>query len=277
MAATYYVYCNARMPVLKAEAEARGAPLSPKELRARVSSEWKAQKTTEKAHKNHVLPREEMSQAKTVDEAVELRRAHLIRKNTEDLLHQCDTSAPELLKKIETFRLTRMNTEDRAMHPVDELLLHIRSNPTARALFLKDPVRQKLGEDAQLEMLCRRVPDLVRGESNRGGIVFADYKLHTLTGERPPACTKTLDAFSPTLQRYYILKYTTTSGGAQDNQYNDVLSFLRQSIGYLSTTPTATESFEFVLNGSYYTEAKRSALVALIPAGLSARIVIASA
>ena len=46
MAAPYYVYCNARMPVLKAEAEARGTPLSPKELRARVSSEWKTVKAT---------------------------------------------------------------------------------------------------------------------------------------------------------------------------------------------------------------------------------------
>lgn len=48
MATPYQVYLSARMPVLKTEAEACGAPLSSKELRARVSSEWKEARKAEK-------------------------------------------------------------------------------------------------------------------------------------------------------------------------------------------------------------------------------------
>ncbi len=130
-------------------------------------------------------------------------------------------------------------------------------------------MRQSLHENAQITWLQRRIPDLVKLPATKGGTYFYEGRL-TTEHPRPAAATKTLDVWSATERTYGVLKYSTTAGGAQDNQYNDVKHFIREAVRYL--TEGGSETFIMWLDGPYYTTKKYDALRAMVPADFKERI-----
>ena len=72
-------------------------------------------------------------------------------------------------------------------------------------------------------------------------------------GYRGKTGTKSLDFFEKLgeLKVLYYTKHTEISGGAQDNQYNDAITFLKEAMRYVNTH---NDNFRFValLDGALY-------------------------
>ena len=156
---------------------------------------------------------------------------------------------------------------------LDFILERVKKDPLLRALFRKDPTRQTIHEKTQIDYIKQKYPDAYKPSN----ICFSDKKIHTsLKTKRPPHSTKTFDLHIPSEKIYGILKYTTTSGGSQDNQYADVKSFIRQAVGYFSENKEAQEKIYFFLDGAYYTDKKRKELTDMINDVYIPKIVITS-
>lgn len=214
--------------------------------------------------------------AQTYSAYLDQRYQEFLRANDADILDAVKTRNKDLLYRIESFRKEKMIQEERDAFPVDAMLERIRTDPLLRALFRKDPTRQTIHEQTQIEWIQKHLyADCVKLPAATGGTYFHDCKLKK-THPRPATATKTLDIHSPSSHLYGVLKYTTVAGGAQDNQYRDVKHFILQMVAYLQDTPAALEHFIFYLDGAYYTESKRAELRSMIPESLTKKIQIAS-
>lgn len=200
------------------------------------------------------------------------RTAEYLVENDKEILRAAQTRNPELLTRIENFRREKMTPEEMTSNTVDSILQSIATNSMVRAHFRKDPTRQNIHENTQIEWIrLHRYPDVVKLPAARGGTYFCK-NAKSCVSPRPSDATKTLDISSPSAKMFGVLKYSTTEGGAQDNQFRDVKDFIRQMIGYLTTNPTSEDIFEFYLDGPYYTEKKKLELNTMIPVPLKNKI-----
>jgi hypothetical protein len=196
--------------------------------------------------------------------------------NDADMLAAVQTKDKDLLYRIESFRREKMTEAERAVYTEEVILERIRTDPLTRAQFRKDPTRQTIHEQTQIEWIRQNLySDCVKLPAAKGGTYFDGFKMQT-AHPRPATATKTLDIHSPSAHMYGVLKYTTVAGGAQDNQYRDVKHFIQQMRGYLEANPVAPETFLLYLDGAYYTEAKRAELRSMIPEPLKEKIVVSS-
>lgn len=181
----------------------------------------------------------------------------------------------DLIRRIENFRLDKLTDDEKESKEfqTDVILERIKIDPLTRALFRKDPTRQTIHEKTQINYIKKTYPDAYKPNN----VCFSNKKIHTiLKNKRPPNSTKTFDLYIPSEKIYGILKYTTTSGGSQDNQYADVKSFIVQASGYFSENKEAQEKFYFFLDGEYYTEKKIKELEQMITDEYVSKIVITS-
>lgn len=184
-------------------------------------------------------------------------------------------SGNDLITRINNFRLDKLTDDEKESKEfqLDVILERVKKDPLIRALFRKDPTRQTIHEKSQIDYIKQKYPDAYKPNN----ICFSDKKIHViLKNKRPPNSTKTFDLHIPSEKIYGILKYTTTSGGSQDNQYADVKSFIRQAVGYLSENNEAQEKFYFFLDGAYYTQKKQKELTDMITDVYLSKIVITS-
>lgn len=196
--------------------------------------------------------------------------------NDKEILAAVEKRSPELLERIENFRREKMTPEEQTANSVESILQTIRTNPIIRAHFRKDPTRQSIHEITQIEWIrLHRYPDVVKLPAARGGTYFCK-NAKSCAFPRPSDATKTLDISAPSAKMFGVLKYSTTEGGAQDNQFRDVKHFIQQMIGYFTDSPTADDTFDFYLDGPYYTEKKRTELTTMIPQTLRSKIRIVS-
>lgn len=160
---------------------------------------------------------------------------------------------------------------------VDSILAKILSgDELAQSVFMKDPSKQNLHEDTQIEWIRKHeAPDVVALPKQNGPYLEDHRLLQGGSGDRQSG-TKTLDAYSSSRREYYILKHTNGRGGHQDNQYRDAAHSMREVVGYLTDVPAATERFTFGLDGSYYTAKKLTGMRALVPEALRDRIRVIS-
>lgn len=196
--------------------------------------------------------------------------------NDKEILAAVEKRSADLLERIENFRREKMTPEEQTANSVESILQAIRTNSMIRAHFRKDPTRQSIHEITQIEWIrLHRYSDVVKLPAARGGTYFCKNTTSSAF-PRPTDATKTLDIHSPSAMMYGVLKYSTTEGGAQDNQYRDVKHFIQQMIGYFGVNSTAKEVFDFYLDGPYYTEKKRAELIGMIPEALREKIRITS-
>lgn len=196
--------------------------------------------------------------------------------NDAEMLAAVQTKDKDLLYRIQSFRKEKMTESERSIYTEEVILERIRTDPLTRAQFRKDPTRQTIHEQTQIEWIQKNLyADCVKLPAAKGGTYFDGFRMQT-THPRPTTATKTLDIHSPSAHMYGVLKYTTVAGGAQDNQYRDVKHFIQQMRGYLEANPAAPELFLLYLDGAYYTEAKRNELRSMIPETLKEKIVVSS-
>jgi len=206
-----------------------------------------------------------------------LKNQEYLQKNDVEILNDLDQNRKELLLKISNFMNEKMTEEERKTISEDDLINLIKNNLVVRSFFRKDPTKQSIHENTQFEWIKNnKYIDLIKLPASRKGLYFHNFELTTKT-PRPENSTKTIDGFVKSLKIYCIFKFSTTSGGAQDNQFNDVKNFITQIIGFYSNKTDADEIFEFYLDGDYYTNEKKHRLELMIPNGLHKKIVISSA
>lgn len=107
----------------------------------------------------------------------------------------------------------------------EDIVEQIKSNDIVASMFCKDPSKQNISEKMVEKILG--IPKLPVSGAN--SIRFTpDGKL---TGVKSIGVSKSADFLINGI--YFTQKYTAESGGAQDNQYNDVVDFLvKGSINY---------------------------------------------
>ena len=122
----------------------------------------------------------------------------------------------------------------------------ILTNDLVAAQFAKDPAKQNIAEKAIMSLIGA---DKKMPASGRNCIRF------TSTGEivhsAVAGASKSVDFFIDGV--YYTQKYTMEAGGAQDNQYHDVIEFLEKgSILY---------KVGAIVDGYYWEDGRRNTLI----------------
>lgn len=107
----------------------------------------------------------------------------------------------------------------------EDIIEQVKSNDIVASMFCKDPSKQNISEKMVEKILgIQKLP-----ASGVNSIRFTpDGKL---AGAKSIGVSKSADFLFNGI--YFTQKYTAESGGAQDNQYNDVVDFLvKGSINY---------------------------------------------
>ena len=190
-----------------------------------------------------------------------------IKDNDLEILSSVEKKEKDLLLRIENFRCNKMTEAERDLNSTESILESIKNNTMIRANFRKDPTKQSVHENAQIEWIQKNLyKDAIKLPVSINGVCLSKNKFHNITSKtRPSDATKTFDIHVPSKKLYGVLKYTSCPGGAQDNQYTDVKQFIIQAVGYLKENPAAEEIFAFYLDGLYYTSDKIKALKEMIP------------
>jgi hypothetical protein len=181
-----------------------------------------------------------------------------IHKNDEELREDSKNKNKKLRSKIENFRMNKMTNEEREEYSVEDIMKKINEVSLLRCLFRKDPCKQSIHENSQIQWIkMNKYEDIEKLPSNLHGVYLekSELKKRTTTN-RVKNGTKTFDAYIPSRKIYVVLKYSTTEGGAQDNQYRDVENFITQINGYFQENKNSDYTFEFYLDGKYYTRNK---------------------
>lgn len=148
---------------------------------------------------------------------------------------------------------------------VKDIQNSILNNNLIASFFIKDPGKQNISENSILGLIedIKEISNLLKASDlklhyviNNKYIVFDSENL------KPKNITnKSLD-FSFTYKNIKFIgtqKYTSGTGGAQDNQYNDVQSFLNNSLYIENYIPVA------LVDGNYYTSEKINVLKSINP------------
>jgi len=134
-----------------------------------------------------------------------------------------------------------------------QMLAFIISNPLAAMSFAKNPSRQSIAENIQINYLtCDRGFPIKRLPGN-GSKSIRIYNGNLITGSHNPVgSTKTIDAVAKydDYTDFICFKYVKDNGGAQDNQISDVINFLKAAIEYTINYHDNT-LFTAVVDGDY--------------------------
>lgn len=201
---------------------------------------------------------------------LQLKSEELLKDNTKALLHPTKRQKNVLLKKIRTFMLTKLTSEERLTIAEEDILKRIQPDPIYRGTFRMDVGRQTIHEKSQIEWIQKHVyPDAIKPKNT----CFWKNTIHTYS-KTPPKHnkTKTFDLFIPSMNIYCVLKHTSNAGGSQDNP------FVEQAIDYLTANPEAPEAFEFYLDGNFYTYTRThiAILEEMVPIHLQPLIIFTS-
>lgn len=132
-----------------------------------------------------------------------------------------------------------------------QVLASILSDTVAASKFAKSANRQGTAEKAQIKYLqrFRNLPIKVLPSSGKNSIRLSLTGDFIVGGPRRVDATKTLDAICG--DDFIFCKYTTGSGGAQDNQAIDVIRFLEAAHAYVKKNKNKYR-FVAILDGNYY-------------------------
>lgn len=147
----------------------------------------------------------------TYSQLVKEKRIKQFKNNTKEVVSLIGTK--EMNKKIETY------LEKSPFASKQEIEDKIRNDELFAAFFAKDPLRQNIGEKVFCEYLnVRTLP-----QSGKNVVRFSTKG--EIISSKELNCSKAADFY---IGSYYITqKYTgENNGGAQDNQYEDVIRFL---------------------------------------------------
>ena len=152
--------------------------------------------------------------------------------NDLEIISSVEKKEKDLLLRIENFRCNKMTEAERDLNSTESILESIKNNTMIRANFRKDPTKQSVHENAQIEWIQKNLyKDAIKLPVSINGVCLSKNKFHNITSKtRPSDATKTFDIHVPSKKLYGVLKYTSCPGGAQDNQYTDVKQFIIQAV-----------------------------------------------
>ena len=203
---------------------------------------------------------------KCTDEYLEL--------NKQEFIKNLDLKEKTLINKIKNFYDNKWTDDERSETSLESYIEKIKICPFLQIHFRKDPTKQSIHEKVQIEWIKKSYPDTVKLPSDKDGLYFENGQLKTCKTKRNNNCSKTIDILIPSKNIYGILKYSTTAGGAQDNQKDDVVFFIKNIVLYLNEKTDYI--FYFYLDGAYYTTDIIDALKNDIPEEYSSKIKILS-
>ena len=209
----------------------------------------------------------------TYSEYLEEYRKKLIETNNRNVIKDAENKDHNLIQKIKNFRNNKLLCEERDNLSVDLILQKIKDDVFYRSIFRKEPSRQSIHEKTQYDYIKKYLyGDVVKLKDNTY-ITKTTIQNNII---RSSDSSKTFDVYIPSKKCYGILKYIELNGGAQDNQYKDVVIFLENIISYLNNNSEQIFSFSFFLDGKFFTEEKFEKLNMLIPLHLNNKIYITS-
>jgi len=134
----------------------------------------------------------------------------------------------------------------------DAILNLLRQNVYFAAHFIKDPGRQNFYENQALEYLKSHstFDKVVKlPASGNDSLLIINGRLLRRKEIQNAENHKTIDfhAITNDINLYIAHKYTAEAGGAQDNQYNDLINFITQANQYIGDS-----YFIALADGSYY-------------------------
>lgn len=150
---------------------------------------------------------------------------------------------PKVIRKIERMA-------ERYGKPTDVLLEEISQDPLP-FVFCSDAKKQNVVETQVLEYLEEFFPSIIRRRNHilhNGRIVVKERNVKY-------NC-KTFD-FEFNYARYRFIgqhKYTEGHGGAQDNQFEDVISFIKEVHNTIELGKNKKTIFFMILDGDYFTD-----------------------
>ena len=173
---------------------------------------------------------------KTFETLVAERKKQLIQDNLDDLQEHLQN--PDYQKKVYNFA-TKFGFS------VDEVNRAIQENLFLAACFAKDPSKQNfteklVAEVLGVEKLSPSGENCIRFDEN-GDIVSINKG----------NVSKSADFYID--NRYYTQKYTNETGGAQDNQYKDVVDFLVKG--------SKKHLVGAIVDGAYWTSGHKAKLI----------------
>jgi len=163
---------------------------------------------------------------------VEEKEKELIKNNLEDLRNNISDSDYQykIDKYCEKFNFKK-----------EEVIEQIKENDIVASFFMKDPLRQNFIEKMVAELLnTNTLP-----QAGKNSIRFNSKG--ELGHLKTPNTSKAADFYIN--NTYITQKYTRGFGGAQDNQYNDVVDFLLKG--------SQQYKVGVILDGSYWEEKRK--------------------
>lgn len=136
----------------------------------------------------------------------------------------------------------------------DLIIQSIKTDKVAASHFAKDPLKQNIAEPLQIKIYNEKFNTKIVKLSNNGkNAVWLKDGL--LLNKKEETATKSMDGFDEENENYYYCKYTNEKGGAQDNQYKDLIKFVIECNKYCEKN-TDKKCFSVLISGSYYTSLK---------------------
>jgi hypothetical protein len=128
-----------------------------------------------------------------------------------------------------------------------DILYKIQTDRHFASFFIKEPMKQNIGENLQLELLRRRYPDAIKLPAS-GPDAFYISTIGIVSNTKS---SKSFDFFhtsSDDKKVFYVCKYTHEEGGSQDNQCIEV----KQYIHSINNCTDDTIHFILLLDGDYW-------------------------
>lgn len=146
---------------------------------------------------------------------------------------------------------------------VEQIRDEIKKSDIVASFFAKDPLKQNFSEFTMREFYEKETKTELKKP--------ADMRFHKgellLERKRVVGGSKSVDfvgtttnAQQATTSIYYWFKYIGSSGGSQDNQYEDVVSTIREVEEFIIHNPKNTIKFCMVIAGGYFTDTKIKSL-----------------
>jgi len=164
--------------------------------------------------------------------------------NYQRLIYEIEKKDKNLIEKIEKFLIHNQFLKQK--YVINDILSKIQDDELFASHFVISPKKQSFAENLQKKYLESYYDTKLEKSKLRFNerAEFGEFKKNKTT-------TKTIDFYAPEIQCYFICKYTEEEGGSQNNQENDVISFIMATLKYFENNDN-DEYFIFILDGNYY-------------------------
>lgn len=184
-----------------------------------------------------------------------LRRRESLKKNIENVMRDAnlDLLPPYLKNKI----LFEVDSKD---FDFESILQKIKTDYMYASFFAKDPIKQNIAENLQLEILSSTYKNIIKLPNNgKDAIYIINGQVVKNIEKKSFDFPKSIDFYDIDTNTYFFCKYTKEMGGAQDNQYEDVKRFIKEL-----KDPKDDYTVICLLDGPYYTDKKINDLLRMI-------------